>query len=282
MQKVGNIDQTHLSRLILRMLLLGLAMSFWVLAKPIDRVYAQCGIPGQYEDANGECKCPAGTYHSRETVACEQETCPEGAGRTYTLECACGEDLEAEITEYTTETGHPYSLVTACVAPKSIWQRIAGWLLPSRERFAQGWDALTHSGGADIIERTAGAVSLAGAAAEVVLVLTGVTALTRGAVKAVGARLVGRTAVKAAGKMATGAAEELVIKMGAGELPQITYQTRNALAKLISQMKQAGMLVNKRNILDLINQARQARGLPADFTMSSLENILEILHKGLG
>jgi hypothetical protein len=122
---------------------------------------------------------------------------------------------------------------------------------------------------------------LAGAAAEVVLVLTGVTALTRGAVKAVGTRLAGGTAAKAAGKMATGAAEELVTKMGAGELPQITHQTRGAILEVVSRMKQAGMAVNKRSVLDLINQARQARGLP-DFTMNSLENIFEIIQKGLG
>ncbi|HEY2980526.1 MAG TPA: hypothetical protein VGJ22_05060 [Anaerolineales bacterium] len=194
--------------------------------------------------------------------------------------------MEAELTEYTTETGHTYSLVTACVAPggnssPSIWQRIAGWLLPSRERFAEAWNALTHSGGADLLERAAGAASLAGAAAEVVLVLTGVASLTRGAVKAVGARLAGGTAVKAAGKMASSAAGELVTKMGAGELPQITHQTRRGILEVISRMKQAGMAVNKRSVLDLINQARRARGLP-EFTMSSLENMLEIIQKGLG
>ncbi len=33
--------------------------------------------------------CIEGFYCSRETIACEQEVCPEGAGRTYTLECCC-------------------------------------------------------------------------------------------------------------------------------------------------------------------------------------------------
>lgn len=41
----------------------------------------------------GECGaqpcCGPGYYCSRETIACEQETCPSGAGRTYTLECCC-------------------------------------------------------------------------------------------------------------------------------------------------------------------------------------------------
>ncbi len=33
--------------------------------------------------------CIQGFYCSRETIACEQETCPAGSGRTYTLECCC-------------------------------------------------------------------------------------------------------------------------------------------------------------------------------------------------
>jgi hypothetical protein len=34
-------------------------------------------------------ECPEGYYWSRETVACEQETCPTGSHRSYTLECLC-------------------------------------------------------------------------------------------------------------------------------------------------------------------------------------------------
>jgi hypothetical protein len=33
--------------------------------------------------------CIEGFYCSRQTIACEQETCPENARRTYTLECCC-------------------------------------------------------------------------------------------------------------------------------------------------------------------------------------------------
>ncbi len=33
--------------------------------------------------------CSEGYYCSRETIACEQEICPPGSGRTYTLECCC-------------------------------------------------------------------------------------------------------------------------------------------------------------------------------------------------
>jgi hypothetical protein len=35
--------------------------------------------------------CTPGYQWSRDTVACEQANCPAGAGRTYTLECNCGE-----------------------------------------------------------------------------------------------------------------------------------------------------------------------------------------------
>lgn len=48
----------------------------------------------QYQTVTGSCGaaldgCIEGFYCSRETIACEQEVCPEGAGRTYTLECCC-------------------------------------------------------------------------------------------------------------------------------------------------------------------------------------------------
>jgi len=33
--------------------------------------------------------CIEGFYCSTETIACEQEECPPGSGRTYTLECCC-------------------------------------------------------------------------------------------------------------------------------------------------------------------------------------------------
>jgi len=47
-----------------------------------------------YEYVTGSCGasldgCIEGFYCSRETIACEQEACPENAGRTYTLECCC-------------------------------------------------------------------------------------------------------------------------------------------------------------------------------------------------
>ena len=45
-----------------------------------DVVTGPCGGP------NG---CIEGFYCSTQTIACEQEVCPENAGRTYTLECCC-------------------------------------------------------------------------------------------------------------------------------------------------------------------------------------------------
>lgn len=51
---------------------------------------AGCGVGGYpYPEAEGD--CPQGFYFSRDTIACEQITCPAEAGRTYTLECKCPE-----------------------------------------------------------------------------------------------------------------------------------------------------------------------------------------------
>lgn len=51
---------------------------------------AGCGVGGYpYPEAEGN--CPQGFYFSRDTIACEQITCPAEAGRTYTLECKCPE-----------------------------------------------------------------------------------------------------------------------------------------------------------------------------------------------
>ena len=36
-------------------------------------------------------QCSPGFQYSRDTASCKQANCPEGAGRTYTLECNCGE-----------------------------------------------------------------------------------------------------------------------------------------------------------------------------------------------
>lgn len=70
---------------------------------------AGCGVGG-YPYPEGEGDCPQGFYFSRETIACEQITCPAEAGRTYTLECKCPENTK---TIYACDiTGY----VVACVA----------------------------------------------------------------------------------------------------------------------------------------------------------------------
>lgn len=52
---------------------------------------AEGGYQLSEKEVGGYGDCPAGFYWSRETVACEQKVCPDGAGRTYTLECKCPE-----------------------------------------------------------------------------------------------------------------------------------------------------------------------------------------------
>jgi len=53
-----------------------------------------CAVSGfTLPPAEGD--CAPGFYFSRETIACEQITCPEGVGRTYTLECKCPEGTSA-------------------------------------------------------------------------------------------------------------------------------------------------------------------------------------------
>ncbi|OGY84927.1 MAG: hypothetical protein A3F54_04240 [Candidatus Kerfeldbacteria bacterium RIFCSPHIGHO2_12_FULL_48_17] len=54
-----------------------------------------CAIGGYPDLPPAEGDCPEGFYFSRETIACEQKTCPEGVGRTYTLECKCPEGTSA-------------------------------------------------------------------------------------------------------------------------------------------------------------------------------------------
>jgi hypothetical protein len=46
-------------------------------------------VPGHNPDL--DYKCGEGSQWSRSTVGCEQAVCPEGAGRTYGLDCNCGE-----------------------------------------------------------------------------------------------------------------------------------------------------------------------------------------------
>lgn len=43
---------------------------------------------------NAAYECPEGFYWSRETIACEQTTCPANSHRSYTLECICDNELD--------------------------------------------------------------------------------------------------------------------------------------------------------------------------------------------
>lgn len=245
---------------------------------------AQCGIPGQYLGADGNCQCPEGTYHDQRTVACEQTTCPPEAGRTYTLECACPEGTVAQFGEYTTETGVGYSLVEACGAPDSGGVSQGGGLIggildtflpssiffPASQRATDGYDSMVNGSG---LERVAGAVSLIGLAAEAGLAVVTLT----GAARAAAGAIATRAAARAAGGVMAQTAAKVVSRIGASELPQIVNQTRPLLRTLFQQMKAAGTPLTRQNILNVLNQARQAQGLPA-WGMSNIE----ILLKGIG
>lgn len=50
---------------------------------------AEGGYAALEKEVGGYRECPAGFIFSRSTIACEQKTCPAGAGRTYTDECKC-------------------------------------------------------------------------------------------------------------------------------------------------------------------------------------------------
>jgi hypothetical protein len=234
--------------------------------------------------ADGTCQCPEGTYHDRGTVACEQTTCPPEAGRTYTYECACPEPLVGQYGEYTTETGHTYSLMEACAPPGSGDTSQAGGLaggildtilpssifFPASQRVADGYDSMVNGSG---LERLAGAASLVGVAAEAGLVMVSLV----GAARAASGVLAARAAARAAGAAASQTAGKLVARIASAELPQIVGQTRPLLRTLLQQMKQAGVAINRQNLLGVLNQARAAQGLPT-WGMSNLEIVL----KGIG
>lgn len=63
------------------------------------------------QTAQAAYECPEGFYWSRETIACEQTTCPANSHRNYTLECIC--DNETDTGNYT-EIG----LLGSCSAGK--------------------------------------------------------------------------------------------------------------------------------------------------------------------
>lgn len=263
----------------------GMLAGFLILLIPTAPASAQCGIPGQYEAADGTCQCPPGTYHDRGTVACEQTECPAGAGRTYTMECACPEGTVALTTEMTTETGVVYNLVTACGDPSDVQDSstagmvgdaVTTILFPSsifvspRDRMRDGWDNLRNGSG---LERLAGAASLVGLAAEAGLSVVTLAGLATAAATRATAWWAGRQAAGAA----TRAAGTLAARAGTAEVGQIVAQTRGPMLELIRRMKQAGIPVTPENILRLVNESRAAQGL-APWGKSSLE----IIRRGIG
>jgi hypothetical protein len=258
---------------------------FLFLLLPNAPALAQCGIPGQYEAADGTCQCPPGTYHDRGTVACEQEVCPPEAGRTYTMECKCPDGLVAEQAEMSTDTGFTYNLVTACVPPGSVGEEAEAGLLgdaattilfPSSifvspgQRWRDGVDGLRNGSG---LERVAGAASLVGLAAEAGLAVVSLGGLATLAAGRVSAWWAGRQAAAAA----TRAAGSLAARAGTAEVGSIVAHTRGPMLELIGRMKQAGIPITPDNVLRLINEARAAQGL-APWGRSNLE----IIRRGIG
>jgi hypothetical protein len=68
---------------------------------------------------------PPGFYYSTETIACEQEKCPAGSGRNYTLECVCPEGKPQRFEERTNPAnGQKYSIMVGCGATgiRGWWQ----------------------------------------------------------------------------------------------------------------------------------------------------------------
>ncbi len=63
-----------------------------VLSNGLEVSAAGCALSGFDAPVITDEACPAGFKFSRETIACEQETCPASSiGRTYTLECKCAD-----------------------------------------------------------------------------------------------------------------------------------------------------------------------------------------------
>lgn len=101
---------------------------------------ARAEVPFHNKDL--DYKCPKGFQWSRDTVGCEQADCPAGAGRTYGLDCSCGEAWDKPFrTCYDPNTP---GLATSCVAKGaecpgdkkdkskecSLFKRAISWILP--------------------------------------------------------------------------------------------------------------------------------------------------------
>ncbi|HKZ54687.1 MAG TPA: hypothetical protein VJ123_04345 [Anaerolineales bacterium] len=192
--------------------------------------------------------CPPGLYWSRETVACEQETCPSGSGRNYTLECMCAEGTTGRYEEHTDPaTGGTYNLLAACETPRT---GILGWW----GQQSTGVKVAIVAGGAAILiggAIAAGLVTWAGVSA-----LAGATAASLSSLGAFAGEFVaawaGKKAMKeVAQRLARQAGKYLAKKLG-----------RRATAQELKQL-----------MLQMINQQLIKRGL-SEWGMAQLDTLL--------
>ena len=193
--------------------------------------------------------CPPGFYWSRETVACEQEQCPPGAGRTYTLECQCPEGLVGQYeTRTDPATGNSYSIMTACVQPGG--GGILGW-----------WNRQSTTVRVAVVAGAA-VVLVGGAIAAGLITWAGVTALAGAAAATLS------SVTPFAAEFVTAWATRKAMKTFAQRL---ALQTGKYLAKKLGRRATAAEL--KELMLQLLNQELAKRGLAA-WTMPQLETLL--------
>lgn len=199
--------------------------------------------------AGAQGTCPPGFYWSRETVACEQEECPEGVGRTYTLECKCPEGTTGEYEErIDPATGNPYSIMTACVEPRA--GGIIGW-----------WNR--QSGVVRIAVVAGGAaILLGGAIAAGLVTWAGVTAIA------------GATAASVA-SVAPFAAEFVTAWAGRKAMRQFAQRLARQAGKYLARRlgRRASEAEMKELMLQMINRELVKRGLGA-WTMPQMEALL--------
>lgn len=66
------------------------------IAKLISRLLVVGLLVSAVQPTKAAYECPEGFYWSRETIACEQTTCPPNSHRNYTLECICDNETDTE------------------------------------------------------------------------------------------------------------------------------------------------------------------------------------------
>ncbi len=164
--------------------------------------------------------CWSGGYPN--PLACKQEVVPANAHRTDLDDVVCNDG-------YTGERDRCTGVLLRCAGKTRWWE----WFLPSRERVRDGWDSMTASD-AGVLERVAGAASLLGALAELILLLTGIYGLARGLARRLGAMMLRQGA-----KASLSAAGKAFLKMAkaAGEDFLLTIQKNPDLIENLPQLK---------------------------------------------